>query len=305
MDESTIRRGHHNVHAFFLVMTTYILIFTFLFLLPGLQHSPAQFSKAPASIMSGTRLDVDINGIVYLLDSKKNTVRRFSKDRVLLTEIGGSGWGDNRFDQPMGIWARNGIDVFVADYGNHRIQRFDRNLSFVSSLYTRDRTNTDERFGYPTDVTLSRLGDLYICDGENSRIVKLSGFSKVERSFGGFDAGRGRLHNPTRIEMGPQDHVYVVDGNRVVVFDSFGNFIRQIGNDLFTGELVIFADAFGLVVLNDERLFVFDENDALRTTIPVASLVDASDSHVRSMAVQRRTLYLMTEDGLITAPDPR
>lgn len=258
-----------------------------------------------ASGLTGTRFDIDINGNILIVNSEKNTLHQLSSQLTLIKQIGGTGWGDDQFDQPEGIWARNGIDVFVADYGNHRIQRFDRNLAFVSSFSTRERPNPGERFGYPTDVAVSRLGDLFICDSENSRVLKVVGLSKIERSFGGFDAGKGRLYRPSQLEIGPNDNVYVLDGQRVVEFDNFGNFVRVLGEGLFKGAPRIFADENGLVVLDDEAMIFFDQSDRLVVDIRRTSLLDGAEVAINDFAFTRGNGYLLTAEGIQSIPDRR
>ncbi len=279
--------------------------------IPYSPHSPGVESSQifDSLLTTGTRLDVDINGSVVLVDGEKNTVRLLSKDIKRTAEIGGSGWGDDQFDHPSGVWARNGIDIFIADYGNHRIQRFDRKLAFISSLSTRGRANPDERFGYPTDVAVSRLGDLFICDSENSRIVKVVGLSKIEKTFGGFDAGKGRLKKPNQLEIGPHDNVYVQDampdakqGSRVVVFDNFGNFIHIIGESLFPDVVQIYADENGLILLGGGKLFFFDENDRPELTVELDSV---NIKAARSFVFSRGVAYFLTSQGLVVIPDPR
>lgn len=254
------------------------------------------------TILTGTRFDIDINGRFVILDGEKNTVRLVSKENKSIAEIGGSGWGDDQFDKPAGVWARNGIDIFIADYGNHRIQRFDRNLAFISSFSTRERTNPDERFGYPTDVAISRLGDLFICDSENLRILKVNGFSKIEKIFGGFDAGKGRLKKPGQIEIGPSDKLYVQDGSEVIVFDNFGNYIRTLGEGMFAGQIQLYADEVGLTVLSEGKLSFFDRDERL---IQTAELPLHGNEMPRAFALSRGTVYFLTADGLMTTTDPR
>ena len=254
--------------------------------------------------IKGQQFNIDIYGNIFVLDTDRNILRLFSKEQKLLREIGGSGWENDQFDRPVGLWARNGIDVFVADYGNHRIQRFDRSLNFVSSLFTRDSSNPEERFGYPTDVALSRLGDLYICDSENSRVLKVDRFNKVERTFGGFDAGEGRLYAPERLEIGPKDNVYVLDGSRVIVFDSFGNFLHELARGVFKEPVSLFADNDGVVVLDDDILYCFDEEERARRTIPIDSIAGAP-AHINSIAFSGTFMYILAADGLITVHDPR
>ena len=177
----------------------------------------------------GTSISVDLAGVMTVVDSHACTVRQYSPAGALLREIGGQGWGNDQFDRPAGVWAKNGIDVFIADYGNHRIQRFDNALAYVSTLATRDNSDPDKRFGYPTAVSLSRLGDLFLCDGENNRVAKVGSSNQVDLTFGGYGAGSGRLTQPVQIDCGPNDDVYVLDPPRIVVFDTFGNYIAELG----------------------------------------------------------------------------
>jgi DNA-binding beta-propeller fold protein YncE len=164
--------------------------------------TPPSFSQTMR--LSGTVLDVDLYGNIYVLDAEKNTLSLYDRSGLLQNNVGGPGWLDGQFDRPSGVWARNGIDVFVADYGNHRIERFDRSLSFISSFSTRESDNPDDRFGYPSGVALSRLGELFICDTENGRIVKVDRFSTVERTFGGIGGGEGTSGDPHISGGGPE-----------------------------------------------------------------------------------------------------
>ncbi len=255
-------------------------------------HRAVQSEDMPATAVS---FDVDINGSYVVADATRNTLRLYGKDGSLLAETGGSGWGDGQFDKPSGVWARNGIDVFIADYGNHRVQRFDRKLAFISSYSTRERANTDERFGYPTDVAVSRLGDLFICDTENSRILKLAGVGKIERTFGGYDAGKGRLRNPQAISIGPGDRLYVRDGRRIVVFDNFGNYLRTVTDDAVFSS----ADENGLVAISDGTLRFFDENDRPVRSVTLERLGIGAP---HGLTVNRGTAFILTDAGVTPVP---
>ncbi len=277
-----------------------VLLLIFLLSLVSVRHLLAQESRA----ISGQQLDVDIYGNIYILNTDKNTLKLFSKDRVLKREIGGSGWENDQFDRPSGVWARNGIDVFVADYGNHRIQRFDRNLSYVSTLYTRENQNPDERFGYPTDVAISRLGDLFICDSENSRIVKVNRFTQVERTFGGFSAGEGRLLNPTRVEIGPADHVYVVDGPRVVVFDNSGNFLRALGG-VFRPPILLYANTASVVIVDSMSMYCLDVDERPACSLPIQTATGLERSQIQSIAFLQDSMFVLAGRELVVLPDPQ
>jgi hypothetical protein len=260
--------------------------------------------RAQTLPVSGTGLDVDLLGNIYILNGEQNTLRLLAPDRRVLAEIGGGGWENSRFDRPSGIWARNGIDVFVADYGNHRVQRFDRGLTFVSSLSTRESSEPDQRFGYPSDVALSRMGELFICDTENQRIVKVNKEDRVELSIGGFDAGKGRLHNPKRLDIGPEDHLYVLDGPRVMVFDMFGNFLHELYQGIFTGPSFLFADAERVMVLDDSLLYCFDAAERPAGVVRIRSIPGIADAKIQAFSANHEKLFFLVEPGLVVCPNP-
>jgi hypothetical protein len=280
----------------------HILLVIFCFLLPGCPSS--DLVRAQTITLQGTQIDVDILGNIWILNAERNTLHLYDKAGVLQREVGGPGWLDGQFDRPSGVWARNGIDVFVADYGNHRIQRFDRQLAFVSSLSTRDSDVPDQRFGYPTDVALSRMGDLFICDGENQRVVKVNRLSQVEKAFGGFDAGRGKLEKPTRIAIGPLDNVYVLDGSRILVFDSFGNFLHELYEKIWKQPSVLYGDDNRILIVDQGTLHCFDRQERSTGNVVLSDVVPGLEGEVRSIGANQGKLYLLSASGLTTIADP-
>lgn len=259
----------------------------------------------PVVEVTGDDFDVDIYGRIVVLDKVQNTLKLFSPEGLLLKEVGGAGWNQGQFDSPRGVWGRNGIDIFVADYGNHRVQRFDRNLNFVSSFSTRESDDTNIRFGYPSDVALSRQGELFICDNENVRIVKVSGFNNVERAFGGFSAGKGRLFEPSKIEAGPGDYIYVTDKSRVLVYDPFGNFLQELGPVKFSDELLLFGDMKGVVVVNKDTVYCFDMTNRQVSSFPLSLLTQIPSSELKSLVIANGKAYFLTPTEVRTGQNPR
>ena len=278
-------------------------------ILAVLLHAPASVWAQDASSVflraRGTSIDVDVAGTLYVLDADANTLVALDRAGLPIARIGGAGWEASRFDRPSGLWARNGLDIVVADYGNHRIQRFDKTLSFVSELNTRESDKAAERFGYPTDVALSRFGALYVCDGENVRIVKFGPQSVYERAFGGLDAGPGRLHAPVQIETGPRDRIYVLDDRRILIYDAFGNYLGRLGEAVLRGPSTIFSDDAGMVVVDGDSTFVFNEEDMLAAAIPSSQLAGLTNETVRSIVAGAGRMYALTRDGVWITPDPR
>ncbi|MFZ1730156.1 MAG: NHL repeat-containing protein [Bacteroidota bacterium] len=230
------------------------------------------------SFVSAEAVSADQFGNLFVADAGTSTLLKFDIRGRKLAEVGGPGWDNERFDRPLGVDASPGIAIYVADMGNNRISRFDRDLHFMAAL-SGDDENLDPGFGYPMDVAQSTLEQLFILDGENSRVLAVSSFKSVDRVFGDNGAGDGRLQDPLAMATDGSTLLYVLENGRVIVFDYFGNFIRQFGRGKFN-------DAQGLAIASDRVLVVTP--DALHFFTPAGD-------HLRSVA--RSAMVLAGDSG--------
>jgi DNA-binding beta-propeller fold protein YncE len=208
------------------------------------------------SLSQPQALSIDPRGQVFVLDTGNNRILKFDKKGKFLFALGGFGWEREQFDNPLDISAKTSLDVFIADYNNERIERYDNKLNYISSFYS-DRTFSNSlRFGFPSSVDLSKHGELFIVDNENDRILKLNSFGDPVLSFGDFNWGDGQLEHPIKIEVTPSDLVYVSDqdANQIVVFDYYGNFIARFGKEILN-------NPNGLAWALDNKLFVADSGN--------------------------------------------
>ncbi len=265
----------------------------------------ALFAQSPGQGSQGNRLQgaialsVDPAGNVYVLDRGTNELVKLSAAGKILARIGGYGWAPQTFDAPSDLIAPNGLDVYVADYGNHRIQRFDRNLNYVSSFDAVPPEGGDRRFGFPKSVAVSDDGALFIVDGENRQILKLTSANEVDRTFGGIGSGEGQLENPSRIRIEGNEQVYVQDGSSLIVYDVYGNYLKSIGRGLFR-ELRTFAvSGRSLFVLDSTGVRMFDENGTEASGFALESVGQSVDpSKFRDFAVRGDSLYILTDQAL-------
>lgn len=221
---------------------------------------------------SGEALSADQFGNLYVVDAGSSTLQKFDLKGNKLAEMGGPGWDNQQFDRPTGVDARTGIAVYVADMGNSRISRFDRELSFMAALRGDDGT-IDPGFGYPIDVAQSPLEQLFILDGENNRVLALRGFNAVERVFGGIESGEGRLQDPVALDSDGDRQLYVLESDRVVVFDDFGNFLRQFGRGRFSDAQGLAVGRGLVVVVTPEALLVFSADGSFLRRLDRPQLV--------------------------------
>jgi DNA-binding beta-propeller fold protein YncE len=180
--------------------------------------------------------------MIYVADASSDEIYKLDTLGTLLKDIGGYGWDEGSFDQPAGIFA-NALSVYVADKNNHRIQRFDKDLNFISTIFTRENDDPAKRFGYPLSAVTSNQGDLFILDSENNRILKFDLFGNFILNFGGFDGGSYALRNPIGMVVSAANNLFVLDGKRIIVFDQYGNGLNEIqANMVFKSITLIFSN---------------------------------------------------------------
>lgn len=88
------------------------------------------------------------------------------------SEFGSTGEGNSQFKNPWGIAVGEAEDVFVADSGNSRIEKFSNTGGFIKT-YGKKGTKTSE-FNTPEGIATFNAAEerknLYIADSENNRV---------------------------------------------------------------------------------------------------------------------------------------
>jgi len=249
------------------------------------------------SFERATRLFTRTQGAIYVLDADQNKIFVFTDITQPPMSIGGFGWSAGSFDKPTGI-ATDGINIYVSDYGNHRIQRFDRNLNYLSSFSTRDTSDVVTRFGYPLDVALSELGDLFILDGENLRVLKFNPQNFFERSFGDINAGKGKLQNPMRLIV-TTSRIFVGEQSRVVIFDYFGNYLGSIGDGVVSGLAGFAMSDNGFLLTSSDTLWQFSQEGVFQKLIPRGHLITGEHiERIQDVAYKGQRLFILSPQRL-------
>lgn len=219
-------------------------------------------STSKIQLKQARALSVDLSGSIYVADTGNNRILKFNNAGKLMKTVGGFGWEKEQFYLPYDIYASSALDIFVADYNNHRIERYDKDLNYISSLYSNENWAEQFQFGYPKAVASSIHGELFIIDAENVRLLKFNSFGEPEMSFGDFAEGKGRLLQPVQVAISPDDKIYVSDSqaNKIIVFDYFGNYLTEIGTNFLKGPQGIFYSPMKLLFVVDQgnkRVVVF------------------------------------------------
>ena len=159
------------------------------------------------------------------------------KRKALALQMWGSqGKGNGQFQDPRGIAVDEAGNVYVADSGNHRIQKFDSSGSFLTQWGSQG--DGPGQFQEPWGVAVTAEGHVYVADTWSHRIQKFDAEGKFLITWGGYRATGGAAVGEEGFFWGPRDiavdaagNVYVTDtGNkRVQVFNPDGDFLAQWG----------------------------------------------------------------------------
>jgi hypothetical protein len=193
-------------------------------------------------------------GDIYLLEKKRAEIYRLNEDGTILNVNGGFGWGEGQFDTPMDISMASGLDLIVADYNNHRIVRFDRNLNYIT---TYPNLNSDFQIFFPRSVILSNLGEIFILDDENSEIARLNAQQGDVTVFAGIEYGNYALTDSRLIRLSPAGLVTVLENhNRILQFDRFGS-------PLSIFKIPSKSAPIGLILIDEDFLILLEEEPFL------------------------------------------
>ncbi len=187
---------------------------------PILSHQIGQFTNAEA-------FSISQNQFIYVTDTEKNEIYKLDLNGNVKKFIGGYGWSEGSFDNPVDIFATT-LNVYVTDMNNDRVQFLDKDLNFISQFNSDRIENPQYHFRYPTDALISQLGDLFILDSDNSRILKFNLNGNFSLEIGNYDAGSFALNKPTKFDISSDLRLFVLDENTIIVFDQFGGGLNKL-----------------------------------------------------------------------------
>lgn len=176
----------------------------------------------------------DINGDIFLTDSKNNRIIRFDKNLKPKYDIGGFGRQAGLLSRPTFLTYDNSLNLLVADELNRRIVRYNAQLNFVEEIkFDNDIEALD--FGLPSGVSFTNYGEMWVSDRENHQIALFNNVGQFDRILGDYGYTGGQLSSPEKIFKDSYNNFVVCDaGNRRLMFyDQYGNHIKEITNDLF------------------------------------------------------------------------
>ena len=175
-----------------------------------------------------------------------------------VSAIGEEGDQPGQFRQPQAVSTDNKGNLYVADTGNHRVQKFDGQNRFVDMVggFGWDQ----EQFQRPMDVCADNGLDVFVADYENRRIVRCDNQLHWISTFTARAAADERLQLgfPSSVSISIHADLYVVDSEngRVLKLNSLWQPELSFGNyDWGEGGL---SEPASIYVARDDRIYVSD-----------------------------------------------
>ena len=109
----------------------------------------------------------DNEGNLYVVEWNGRCIKKFTSRGEYVSKFSSCGSNPGQVSHPTSIIIDNNL-VYVSDYGNHRISIFDTNGCFVHCFGKRGSGQ-----GEFNSITIDSLGNLYVSDTDNNRLVVL------------------------------------------------------------------------------------------------------------------------------------
>ena len=132
-------------------------------------HSIGSKGTAPGQLYCLYDVALDSIGNAYVANSCNNCIDVFTSDGKYLRRFGSYGSGDGQLNWPSSITIDTQNLIYVAEYGSHRISVFTTDGVFIRHIGHRG----SGKFNNPYGITVDMLGNLYVNDTGNSRVVIL------------------------------------------------------------------------------------------------------------------------------------
>ncbi|OLE40274.1 MAG: hypothetical protein AUG16_04860 [Thaumarchaeota archaeon 13_1_20CM_2_39_20] len=145
------------------------------------------------------------------------------------------GTDNSHFSYPQGVALDSSGNIYVADRGNDRVQKFSSSGEYLLTLGVSGTSGIDiSHFNTPVSVALDSSGNIYVADTYNHRIQKFSSSGEYLMTLGvsgKFGTDNAHFSYPEGVALDSSGNIYVVDtyNHRIQKFSSSGQYLSTLG----------------------------------------------------------------------------
>ena len=170
-----------------------------------------------------TGIAIDSSGNVYVADPYNYRIQKFDSKGNFITKWGSKGSGDGQFKESTNIIEQaiavdSSDNVYVTDFFNNRIQKFDSKGNFITKWGSEGIG--DGEFNGPDGIAIDSSDNVYVAEWVNNRIQKFDSKGNFITKWGSKGSGDGQFSVPEGIAIDSSNNVYVADrgNNRIQIF---------------------------------------------------------------------------------------
>ena len=200
-------------------------------------------SKGTGKLQFLSPRGIDIgNGVVYVAEYNGHRIHMLTTGGEFIGTFGEKGSGIREFCHPYDVKISPDGRVYVADYGNDRVQVF--NSDWTISHYVIDRSSACVGFFFPKSIAFDLSDDVHVANHSSVSVFTPTG--ELIRRYGGSESC-----HPEGIAIDLSGYSWVTswDNHTLLVYDPSGGLVHSIGG---------FCSPTGVSVSPDGSVWVAD-----------------------------------------------
>jgi len=242
----------------------------------GTAGSSASFLNNPVAVFR------DATGNLYIADAGNNRVQKWASGATSGTTVAGSSSGTagsttSLLNNPRGLFVDASANIYVADAGNNRIQKWASGAtsgSTVAGSSSGTAGSSSSLLNAPSAVSVDGRGYIYIADVNNNRIQlwpsgAANGITIAGSATGSSGSSAALLDDPQGIALDTRNNVYVADYNnqRIQKFtDTIRNTFVPADTGIYAATVTTFSNSTAAV------------NDTITRTVTPSFLIGSPNS---------------------------
>ena len=198
------------------------------------------------------------SGDIYVACISDSSIHVFDQAGHQKRTIGSSGSGDGQFSGPHGISIKGDV-MYVADHGNHRIQKLTTGGQFLQKFG--HKGSGQGQFNGPVSVIVDHRDRMIVADFSNHRVVILDQNGSWLLTINGNVSGSHGFQSPYGLALDPQGNIHVAaySSNTIKVFTLEGTYLRSYGDVKGPSGIAVDEKGYSMVCeLNSNGLSIFD-----------------------------------------------
>ena len=133
-------------------------------------HSFGKKGSSPEQFNGPSDVTIDNEEYLYVVDHYNHCIKKFTSTGEYISTFSSEGSKPGQITKPTSIIIDNNL-LYVSEWGNDRISIFDTNGCFIHCF---GKSGSGEgEFAKPRGITVDSLGNLYVSDTGNDRLVVL------------------------------------------------------------------------------------------------------------------------------------